>query len=73
MSPDFETLVHQYLDGRISRQDLDRLNAELGQSADARRAFVEWLNVDSTLEASASGWRAVGTAVEEGGGHEDCE
>lgn len=60
MSPDFESLVQQYLDGRISGGDLERLNAELGRSADARRAFVEWLNMDSTVGASAAGWDPAG-------------
>lgn len=59
MSPDFESLLHRYLDGSISPEELERLNAELARSADGRRAFVEWLNVDSVLEAVAAGWNPV--------------
>jgi len=49
---EFELLVQQYLDGRISPDDMDRLNDRLRSDVAARKDFVEWLNLDSALESA---------------------
>lgn len=56
MNSELESLTHGYLDGRISAAEMARLNDALNESEAARREFVEWLNLDSVLAASAAGW-----------------
>jgi hypothetical protein len=56
MNSVLETLTQRYLDGTISADEMARLNHSLNESAEARREFVQWLNVDSAVAASAAGW-----------------
>lgn len=56
MTLELETLAQSYLDGSISVEEMIRLNTFLDESADARREFVELLNLDSAVAASAVGW-----------------
>lgn len=56
MKPELEHLIHAYMDGAISRTEMDRLNALLLEDAGARREFAELLNMDSALAALAAGW-----------------
>jgi hypothetical protein len=53
---DLEFLTQAYLDGTIAGDDVERLNALLLESAAARRAFAERLNLDSSIAAAAEGW-----------------
>ena len=54
--PALESLIHRYLDGTITVEDMAPLNARLLADADARRAFAELLNLDSAIAAAAAGW-----------------
>lgn len=56
MNPELESLMQRYLDGSISADEMARLNCFLDESAEARREFVELLNLDSAVAASAAGW-----------------
>lgn len=56
MNPELESLTHLYLDGSISAKEMARLNHSLNESAEARCEFVELLNLDSAVAASAAGW-----------------
>ncbi len=56
MNEELESLTHRYLDGSISAEEMARLNRFLDESAEARREFVELLNLDSAVAASAAGW-----------------
>lgn len=58
MKTDLETLIDAYLDGTIAESDLRRLNSLLADNAQARREFVEILNIDSALAAMAADWPA---------------
>lgn len=49
---ELEALLHRYIDGCITAEDMTRLNAWLRDDADARREFAELLNVDSALAAA---------------------
>ena len=53
---DLDLLIHRYLDGTISADELASLNAQLLTEANARRAFAEIANLDSALAAAAVGW-----------------
>ncbi len=44
-------LLQRYVDGRASKEDVQQLNARLRSDADARREFMELLNLDSALAA----------------------
>ncbi len=55
---DLERLVERYLDGVATVRDLAQLNERLRATADARREFVDMLNLDSALAATAAGWIA---------------
>lgn len=57
MNPELESLTHRYLDGSISAEEMARLNHLLSESAEARCEFVELLNLDSAVAASAAGWQ----------------
>jgi len=50
---DFELLVQRYIDGLASAEEIERLNERLGGDADARREFIELLNLDSALAVAA--------------------
>ncbi|RBP37363.1 FecR family protein [Roseimicrobium gellanilyticum] len=56
MKLDMEPLIHAYMDGTISHDEMARLNALLLENAEARREFAELLNMDSALAALAAGW-----------------
>lgn len=56
MNSELESLTQGYLDGSISAEEMSRLNRCLDESVEARREFVEWLNLDSAVAASAAGW-----------------
>lgn len=56
MNTELEPLIHRYLDGSISAEDLGQLNARLRVDAEARREFAELLNLDSAIAATAAGW-----------------
>ena len=56
MNPEIESLTHRYLDGSISTEEMSQLNCFLDASAEARHEFVELLNLDSAVAASAAGW-----------------
>lgn len=43
--------LNRYLDGNASAEDVEQLNARLREGADARKQFIELLNLDSALEA----------------------
>ena len=49
-------LIDAYLDGSITAPEMQQLNTLLLVDAEARREFVEVLNVDSALAAMAAGW-----------------
>ena len=49
-------LIDAYLDGSITAPEMQQLNTLLLADAEARREFVEVLNVDSALAAMAAGW-----------------
>lgn len=55
MKTELDTLIDAYLDGSISAPDMRRLNQQLNQDVEARRAFTEMLNLDSALAALAAG------------------
>ncbi len=63
MNPELESLTHRYLDGSISAAEMARFNHLLSESAEARREFVELLNLDSAVAASAAGWERSDKAV----------
>lgn len=50
---DFELLVQRYIDGLVSAEEIERLNERLRGDADARREFIELLNLDSALAIAA--------------------
>ncbi|MBI5775161.1 MAG: hypothetical protein HZA89_15670, partial [Verrucomicrobia bacterium] len=56
MSTELESLIHRYLDGTISAEEMTQLNARLRTEAEARRELAELLNLDSALAATAAGW-----------------
>jgi len=49
-------LIDAYLDGSITAPEMQQLNTLLLADAEARREFVEVLNVDSALAVMAAGW-----------------
>ena len=63
MNPELESLTHRYLDGSISAEEMARLNRFLDANAEGRREFVELLNLDSAVAASAAGWERLEVAV----------
>lgn len=63
MNSELESLTQRYLDGSISADEMARLNHLLSESAEARREFVELLNLDSAVAASAAGWERPEKAV----------
>lgn len=63
MNPELESLTHRYLDGSVSAEEMARLNHLLCESAEARREFVELVNLDSAVAASAAGWERSEVAV----------
>ena len=63
MNSELESLTHRYLDSSISAEEMARLNRLLDESAEARREFVELLNIDSAVAASAAGWERSEKAV----------
>ena len=54
--PNLERLTDRYLDGSIAAAEMEILNEGLSADVDARRKFVELLNLDSALGAAAAGW-----------------
>jgi len=48
---DFMFLVHRYADGDLSAGEMRELNEQLRNDADARRVFMELLNLDAGLAA----------------------
>jgi len=56
MKPELESLTQRYLDGSLSAEEMSQLNRYLNDSSAARRDFVELLNLDSAVKASAAGW-----------------
>ena len=58
MSAELEHLIHAYMDGTITAEEMVQLNARLLEDADARREFAELLNMDSALAALAAGYEA---------------
>ncbi len=56
MNMELETLIHRYLDGTISAEEMVRLNAMLLADEKARREFADLLNLDSAITATAAGW-----------------
>jgi len=56
MNAELEVLIATYLDRSISAPQMQQLNALLLADAEARREFVELLNVDSALAALAADW-----------------
>jgi len=56
MSGEIEMLIHRYVDGTISTEEMAQLNAVLLADVEARRLFSELLNVDSAIAAMAAGW-----------------
>jgi hypothetical protein len=56
MKPELESLTQRYLDGSLSAEEMAQLNRYLNDSSAARRDFVEMLNLDSAVAASAAGW-----------------
>jgi len=56
MSTELESLIHRYLDGTISADEMTQLNARLLADAEARRELAELLNLDSAIAATAAGW-----------------
>jgi hypothetical protein len=56
MNGELETLIHRYLDGTISAEEMTTLNALLLADESARREFADLLNLDSALAATAAGW-----------------
>jgi ferric-dicitrate binding protein FerR (iron transport regulator) len=55
MKTELDRLLDAYLDGTLSAAARAELNARLKHDADARREFVELLNLDSALAALAAG------------------
>ena len=55
MTTDLEPLIARYLDGTITRGEMDLLNAALHGGVEARREFAEWLNLDSAIAALTAG------------------
>lgn len=53
---DFEPLIHSYLDGTLTREQMDQLNAILRTDENARREFADFMNLDSAIAATAAGW-----------------
>ena len=47
-----EQLIQRYMDGCATADDIAQLNARLAEDAEARAWFIEWMNLDSALEAS---------------------
>ncbi len=54
-APEFESLISAWLDGRISEEQSQDLQARIKSSADARRQFVLFANLDAALRRMASG------------------
>lgn len=48
---DFVFLVHRYADGELSAEEMRQLNVQLRNDTDARRVFMELLNLDAGLAA----------------------
>jgi hypothetical protein len=48
---DFMLLVHRYADGELPADEMRELNEQLRSNADARRVFMELLNLDAGLAA----------------------
>lgn len=53
---DFEALTHGYLDGSLTREQMDQLNTILRNDENARRMFADFMNLDSAIAAAAAGW-----------------
>jgi hypothetical protein len=53
---ELESLIQAYIDGVIDGDGSARLNSLLEADAEARRAFVERLNLDTMIAATAAGW-----------------
>lgn len=53
---DFESLIHGYLDGTLTREELGQLNTILRTDVNARREFADFMNLDSAIAATAAGW-----------------
>lgn len=56
MNMELEALIHRYLDGTISPDEMARLNSVLLADETARRTFADLLNFDSAMAATAVGW-----------------
>ncbi|MEW6306056.1 MAG: LamG-like jellyroll fold domain-containing protein [Verrucomicrobiota bacterium] len=56
MNAELEALIHRYLDGAISADEMKQLNARLLADEQARREFSEFLNLDSAIAAAAADW-----------------
>ena len=56
MNGELDTLIHRYLDGTISADEMTTLNATLLADQAARRRFADLLNLDSAIAATAAGW-----------------
>lgn len=53
---DWDQLLARHLNGEASAEDMCRLNERLRVDTEARREFVELMNLDSALAASAAAW-----------------
>jgi len=56
-------ILHRYLDGTASAEDIEELSAWLRSNADARLEFIEMLNLDSTLAAVSQPFSAEDAAA----------
>jgi anti-sigma factor RsiW len=53
---DFPALVHRYLDGKATPDDVARLDTRLREDPQARKDYAELLNLDSALAEVAAMW-----------------
>ncbi|MDP1797451.1 MAG: hypothetical protein Q8K78_08225, partial [Planctomycetaceae bacterium] len=53
LDPEFELLVHRYMDGRVSAEEIRRLNELLQTDPRALQFFIERLNLEAALEFAA--------------------
>ena len=54
---ELEKLTQAYIDGSLSGDAAERLNAILSDDENARLSFAEALNLDSAIAATAAGWQ----------------
>jgi hypothetical protein len=58
-----EELINRYMDGQATAEEVEQLNVRLGAHEEARALFVELLNLDAAIGASAAGWERVENPV----------